>query len=108
MSLSLFVHDVECLSRDLYGESDDEAINSVQRAVFGIVRELTRHLRSDIWQEHNDAENIDYVNGIRLFEGCGIGGSDHRRANRAAYDLALRARAVRTNLSRFSKYTVGL
>jgi hypothetical protein len=63
-------------------------------------------LRSDLWQEHNDAENIDYVNGIGLFEGCGISGSDHCRANRAAYDLALRAGAVRADLSRFSKYTV--
>jgi hypothetical protein len=105
-SLSLFVDDVERLLRDLYRESDDKAINGVRRAVFGILRVLTPHLRNDLWQEHNDAENVDYVNGIGVPDGYGIGGSDHRKANRAARDLALRARAVRANPTAFSKYTV--
>ena len=104
--MSLFVDDVERLLRDLYGEADNKAIYRLRGTVCGIVRELTKHLRKDLWQEHNDAANIDYVNGIGLPEGYGISGSDHRKANRAARDLALRARAVRANPSGFSIYTV--
>jgi hypothetical protein len=105
-SLSLFVDDVERLLRDLYGESDIGAIDRVRDAVFVIVDEFTRYLRKDLWQEHLDAQNIDYVCGIGLPEGYGLSGSDHWEANRAARDLALRARAVRADPSAFSKYTV--
>jgi hypothetical protein len=103
-SLSLFVDDVERLLRDLYGESDIGALDRVRDAVFVIVDEFTRYLRKDLWQEHLDAQDIDYVCGIGLPEGYGLSG--HRNANCAARDLALRARAVRANPKAFSKYTV--
>jgi hypothetical protein len=105
-SLSLFVDDVERLLRDLYGEADNEAIDRVRSTVFHIAYQLAQHLRKDLWQEHTDACDVDYVAGIGLPEGYGLSGSDHRRANRSARDLALRARAVRANPTAFSKYTV--
>jgi len=81
-SLSLFVDDVECLLRDLYGESDNQAINLVRSAVFSIGF------------------------GIGLPDGMGISGSHHRRMHQAVFDLTQRARAVRANPAPFSKYTV--
>ena len=105
-SLSLFVDDVERLLRDLYGESDNQAIDRVRSAVFVIVRGFAEHLRKDVEQEHRDAEDIDYANGIGVPEGYGISGSDHRKANKACHELAIRARAVRANPTAFSKYTL--
>jgi hypothetical protein len=105
-SLSLFVDDVECLLRDLYGEADNDAINRVRYAVFAILRELAQHLRKDLYEEQINAQNIDYVYGIGLPEGYGLSGGDHWKANCAAYELALRARAVRANPTAFGKYTV--
>jgi hypothetical protein len=106
-SLSLFVDDVERLLRDLYGEFDSQAIERVRRAVFTIVDEFTKYMRKDLWKEHRDAVNVDYVCGIGLpAEGCGISSSDHWRANQSAHDLALRAHTVRANPTSFSNYTV--
>jgi hypothetical protein len=101
-SLSLFVDDVERLLRDLYGESDNQAIDRVRQAVFVIVRGFTEHLRRDLWQEHRDAVDID-----NLDDGYNCpGSSDYRAAIAATNDLARRARAVRANPTAFSKYTV--
>jgi len=105
-SLSLFVDDVERLLRDLYGEADIRALDRVRDAVFVIAEEFTRYIRKDLWQEHGDAQAIDYVRGIGLPEGCCLSGSDHAQANHATRDLALRARAVRANPSVFGKYTL--
>jgi hypothetical protein len=79
----------ECLLRDIYGESDNEAIDRVRNAVFVIVEQFTKYLRKDLWREHHDAQNIDYVCGIGLPEGYGLSGSDHWRARKSANDLAL-------------------
>jgi hypothetical protein len=105
-SLSLFADDVERVLRDLYGELDNEAIDRGRRAVFGIVEEFTKYLRKDLWQEHQNAEAVDYMCGIGVPEGCGIHGSDDRRGHCAAHDLEIRVRAVRANPAVFSKYTV--
>jgi len=105
-SLSLFVDDVECLLRDLYGESDNQAIDLVRKAVFAIVYEFTNYVRKDLWQEHSNAQDIDYVFGIGLPDGYGISGSDYRRMDRAVLDLTQRAHDVRANPTAFSKYTV--
>jgi len=100
------VDDVERLLRDLYGESDNEAIDRVRSAVFVIVRGFAEHLRKDVEQEHRDAEDIDCANGIGVPEGYGVSGSDHRKANKACDELLIRARAVRANPTAFSKYTL--
>jgi hypothetical protein len=104
-SLSLFMDDAERLLRDLYGEFDSQAIERVLHAVFAIVYVFTKYLRKDLCIEHADAGNVDYACGLGP-EGYGISGSDHRRANKSAYDLALRARTVRANPTCFSEYTV--
>jgi hypothetical protein len=105
-SLSLFVDDVECLLRDLYGESDNQAIDLVRNTVFTTVYEFTNYVRKDLWQEHCNAQDIDYAIGIGVQDGYGISGSDHRRMNRAVLELTQRAHDVRANPTAFSKYTV--
>ena len=75
-SLSLFGDDVECLLRDLYGDLESEALDSVVRAVFRIVQEFTRYVRPDLLEEHADALALDYMLGIGLpEEGYGISSS---------------------------------
>ena len=78
-SLALFRDDVECLLRDLYGDLESEALDSVVCAVFRIVQEFTRYVRPDLWKEHEDAEDLDYMFGIGVPEGYGINGSEWRR-----------------------------
>jgi hypothetical protein len=104
-SLSLFADDVERLLRDLYGDSDIEAIDRIRRAVFAITEEFTQYLCKDLWQEHQDACDVDFVLGIGVPEECSINGNDCRRADKARYDLAVRFRAVYANPTAFSKYT---
>jgi hypothetical protein len=104
-SLSLFVDDVERLLRDLYGEADTKAVDRVRHAVLRILEECAKYMRNDLWQEHQNAVDVDYMCGIGVPEGCGIHSSDHRRGHRAARDLELRTRAVRANPAAFSKYT---
>ena len=60
----------------------------------------------DLSEEHAYARDIDYVFGIGLPEGYGISGNDHRRMHRAVRDLIERARTVRADSTKFSKYTV--
>jgi hypothetical protein len=105
-SLSLFTDDVERLLRDLCEELDDEAIDRLRSAALVIVEEFTKFVRKDLWQEHQDAVNVDYSCGIGVPDGYGIGGSDFRRGVCSGRDLELRARAVRDNPAAFSKYTV--
>jgi hypothetical protein len=61
-SLSLFRDDVECLLRDLYGDLESEALESVILAVFRIVQELTRYVRPHLWKEHAYAEDLEAQN----------------------------------------------
>ena len=104
-SLSLFVDDVERLLHDLYGKLANEAITRVRHAVFWIVAEFAKYLRKDLWQEHQNAVDIDYMCGIGVPEGCCLSSSDYREGQCAAHDLELRARAVRGDPGAFSKYT---
>jgi hypothetical protein len=63
-SVALFADDVERLLRDLYGESDEDAIDRVRAAILQIVVEFTQYVRKDLYDEYADARGIDY--------GCGI------------------------------------
>ena len=65
-SLSLFADDVERLLRDLYGEVDHIAVNRLRQAVLWIVEEFTKFVRKDLWQEHRNAEAVDYMCGIGI------------------------------------------
>ena len=62
-SLSLFVDDVERLLRDIYGESDNQAIDQVRCAALLIVAQFTKYLRKDLWKEYDDAVDFDYMLG---------------------------------------------
>ena len=105
-SLALFRDDVECLLRDLYGDVESEALDSVVWAVFHIVQGYTKFVRPDLWKEHSDAEDLDYMFGIGVPEGYGISGSEWRRGMVAKADLINRVREVSANLSTFSEYTI--
>jgi hypothetical protein len=104
-SLSLFRDEVECLLRDLYGDVQSEALDSIVLAVFRIVEAFTKHVRPDLWKEHQDAEDLDYMLGIGVPEGCGISGGEWRRGMVAKHDLMLRVCEVRENPSAFTAYT---
>src|SRR5262249_37083188 len=58
-SLALFRDDVECLLRDLYGDFESEALDSVVLAVFRIVQQFAHYVRPELWKEHDDAEEFD-------------------------------------------------
>jgi hypothetical protein len=105
-SLALFRDDVECLLRDLYGDVESEALESVLRAVFRIVEQFAKFVRPDLWKEHLDAEDLDYMFGIGAPDGYGISGSDWRRGMAAKADLFFRVREVNANLSSYSGYTI--
>ena len=73
-------------------------------AVFRIVEAFTKYVRPDLWKEHQDAEDLDYMLGIGVPEGCGISGGEWRRGMAAKHDLMLRVCEVRENPSAFSAY----
>jgi hypothetical protein len=88
-----------------YRDVEIEALDSIVRAVFRIVEAFTKYVRPDLCKEHRDAENLDYMFGIGVPEGCGISSSDWRRGMVAKHDLMLRVCEVRKNPSAFSAYT---
>jgi hypothetical protein len=104
-SLSLFRDEVECLLRDLYGDVESEAQDSIVRAVFRIVEAFTKYVRPDLWKEHQDAEDLDYMLGIGVREGS-IGSTEFHRGMAAKFDLIFRACEVQREPSGFSEYTV--
>ena len=106
-SLALFRDDVECLLRDLYGDFESEALDSVVVAVFRIVQEFARYVRPELWKEHDDAEAFDLIRfGTGLLEGEGISSSYFHRGMDAKADLFNRVREVNANQSIVSEYTI--
>src|SRR6516165_7220174 len=105
-SLALFRDDVECLLRDLYGDVESDALDSVLRAMFRIVEQFAKFVRPDLWKEHSEGEDLDYMFGIGVPEGYGISGSDWRRGMAAKFSLIHRVREVNANLSTVSEYTI--
>jgi len=103
-SLSLFIDDVERLLRDLYGDIESEALESLRYAIYFITK---KYLREDLLEEDGNVEDLDYgVYHIGVFEGYGVGTSLTLRGMGAGFDLQRRAREVLKNPSAFSKYTV--
>jgi hypothetical protein len=105
-SLSLFVDDVQRLLRDLYGDVESGAVETLESAVYRITEGFMQYLCKDIYEEHHNAIAWDWGNGIGMPEGCGISGSEHRRGTQALRALQARAREVRKNPADFSAYTV--
>jgi hypothetical protein len=104
--LSLFRDEFECLLRDLYGDVESEALVNIVWAVFRIVEEFTNYVRRDLWKEHQDAEDLDYMLGIGMPERYSVNRHEWRRGMVAKHDLMLRVCEVRENPSAFSPYTV--
>jgi hypothetical protein len=106
-SLALFRDDVECLLRDLYGDFESEALDSVVLAVFRIVQQFAHYVRPELWKEHDDAEKFDYILfGTGVPEGCGISSSEFHCGMAAKADLFNRVREVNANLSTVSEYSI--
>jgi hypothetical protein len=106
-SLALFRDDVECLLRDLYGDFESEALDSVVLAVFRIVQQFARYVRPELWKEHDDAKTFDYILfGTGVPEGWGISSGEFNRGMDAKADLFNRVREVNANLSTVSEYTI--
>jgi hypothetical protein len=93
-SISLFVNDLECLLRDLYGDFGEDVIETTREAIFVIVQEFLRFTRNDLWLEHESARHIDYTCGIGVPEGVGLSGSDHRASQKCIAYLFDRAREL--------------
>jgi hypothetical protein len=102
---SLFRNDVDCLLRDLYGDLESEALDSVVGAVFRIVHQFTRYVRPDLWQEHEDAWRLDYMLEIGVSGGC-VMENDWRRGTAAKCSLVDRACEVNAKPTTFSEYTI--
>jgi hypothetical protein len=105
-SLALFRDEVECLLRDLYGDFESEALDSVVLAVFRIVQQFAHYVRPELWKEHDDAEMFDYILFGPGVEGCGISSSEFRRGMNAKANLFNRVREVDATQSTVSEYTV--
>jgi hypothetical protein len=105
-SLELFCDDVEYMLRDLYGDIEDEPLDSIRYAVFCIVDLFMAYARQDLYNEHHEAVDVDYMFGIGLPEGHGISSSMARAGMVATENLAIRVREVLGNPSAFSDYTV--
>ena len=73
-------------------------------AVFRIVEEFTNYVRRDLWKEHQDAEDLDYMLGIGMPERYSVNRHEWRRGMVAKHDLMLRVCEVRENPSAFSAY----
>jgi hypothetical protein len=105
-SLWLFRDDVERLLRDLYGDVESDALDRVLGAVFVVVREFTYHVRRDVFREHQNTQDWDYILGAGVLPGGSIGSGDFRTASAALGELLVRVHEVRKNPAAFSKYTV--
>jgi hypothetical protein len=106
-SLALFVDDVERVLRGLYCNFEAETADRVRRALFYVMRACTSCSLNDLWEEHQDAEILDFGwYGIGQDAGFGINTNEWCAANEAASRIARRARAVRAKPTAFSKYTV--
>jgi hypothetical protein len=63
-------------------------------------------VRPDLWKEHSEGEDLDYMFGIGVPEGYGISGGDWRRGMAAKFSLIHRVREVNARPSTFSEYTI--
>jgi hypothetical protein len=106
-SIGLFTNDVECLLRNLYGDFDDDTIESTREAISVIVQQFLRFARNDLWLEHESAMDIDdSYNNLEALVDRGFDGSDilNYTDQGAAY-LFDRVREFRKNPSAFSQYS---
>jgi hypothetical protein len=97
-SLGLFLDDIERLLRDLYGDTESEALQDLLRSISDIILVFTRYVRKDLWQEVEYARYWDlHASGNDAYHGA---------AAEALAETEVRVREVLKNPSAFSKYTV--
>lgn len=105
-SIGLFINDIESLLRNLYGDFDDDAIESTREAISVIVQQFLRFTRNDLWLEHESAHYIDDSYDMEALLDVGFCGDDILRyADRGAAYLFDRVRDFRRNPNAFSQYT---
>ncbi len=107
-SIRLLINDIECLLRDLYGDFDDDTIESIRKSISGIVSEFLHFTRNDLWLEHESARDIDdYFEPSALLD-AGICWDDlDKLAHKATSFLLDRVREFRKNPSAFGQYSAG-
>ena len=101
-SLSLFRDDIERLLRDLYGDCDSQALDSLLNAIFSVAWQFTRFVRPELYQEHHNACDVQQI----MPDGYSIGSGTYRMGYAALKKLEAHVREVRANRSEHSKYTV--
>jgi hypothetical protein len=105
-SIGLFINEVECLLRNLYGDFDDDAVESTREAISVIVQQFLRFIRNDLWLEHESAQDIDdSYNMEPLLDQGFCGGDILRYADQGAAYLFDWVRDFRRNPSAFGQYT---
>jgi hypothetical protein len=105
-SLSLFCDDVEPLLRDLYENAEDEMSENTLSAIRVIANELLGFARRELYEEHYNAQDWDYLFGVGLPDGYGLSGSDHRRGHAALHNLKGRVRDLLKQPAGHSEYTI--
>jgi hypothetical protein len=105
-SIYLFVDDVECHLRDLYGNIGRESLDDTLLAVRTIIVAIAEYANRDLWKEYNSVLNYDLCSGFGIPEDP-ISQSDIATGEAILSDLVKRSRTVLENRSNFSRYTVG-
>jgi hypothetical protein len=91
-SISLFIHDVERLLTDLYGDVQGEDFRALMLAVKGTVIKVSRGLDPDLWREYQQAGRMS----------CGVLGQELK----AGEALMKRAREAIAHPTNYGQYTV--
>jgi hypothetical protein len=103
-SVGLFVSDVELLVQNLYGNFGKPFSKRLRRAIINVLKITLKGVLKDLWREYDDACIVD--GALRTPPGYGVSGSDVAEEINASERIAARAQTVRTNPTRFGKYTV--
>jgi hypothetical protein len=91
-SISLFIHDVERLLTDLYGDAQGEDFRALMGAVEDTVIKVSRGLDPDLWREYQQAGRMS----------CGVLGQELK----AGEALMKRARKSIAHPTNYGQYTV--
>jgi hypothetical protein len=102
-SVGLFLSDVELLVQNLYGNFGKPFSKRLRRAIIDILKMTMKGVLKDLWREYDDACIVD---GALRIPGYGVSGGDMGEEINASKRIEARAQTVRTNPTRFGKYTV--
>jgi hypothetical protein len=94
------------LLRELYGDFESEALESVLLGVSQIVTTIASYVCPDLDREKGAAASLDFMLGIGVPEELWGSGSDWRRGMEGKTHLIARVRDIIISPSCFSEYTV--